>query len=237
MKKLFAMLLALAMLLGAMAMAEAVDVTGTWYCTEFVQGDQSFNPADFGLNIVVTLNEDGTAAMDAGEPSEGTWTMEGDIVTITEQNGLETIMTLTDGNLVIEEDEVKMVLSREAAEGFTPAEAVEAAAAEDFNGAWEAYKASAFGMYVDMSATGQTASLTIEDGNVNLMGTLFGSLAGQTLSMEFADGALKLNINDQGNLELHLLVDGTLRLDMITEAMTAEIYLQPAEAAEEAPAA
>ncbi|MBQ8111233.1 MAG: lipocalin family protein [Clostridia bacterium] len=234
MKKIFAMLLALAMLLGAMAMAEAVDVTGDWYCTEMIQGENSFNPADLGLKIVVTLNEDGTAIMDAGEPVEGTWTIDGDTVTLKEEGAPDTVMTLVDGNLVIEQDSVSMVLSREAAQGFTPAEAIEAAAIEDFNGTWEAYKAGAFGAYVDMSALGGTAGLSIEDGALTVHGTLFSGAEGQTVTVEFVDGALKVSMDDQGDLEICLLEDGTLRMNMINETMTVEIYLRQAE---ETPAA
>jgi len=238
MKKIFAMLLVLAMLLGATAVAVAVDVTGTWYCTEIGEGGNTFNPADFGLNVVVTLNEDGTCTMDAEESTQGTWTIDGDTVTIKEEGAPDTVMTLVDGKLIIDEEEATMVFSREAAGGFTPAEAVEAAAVEDFNGRWEAYKASALDMYVDIATLGQTAGLLIEDGVVTLQGTLFGEGEdeAQTMNLEFVDGMLKADMGDQGTLELYLLEDGTLHMNMVNELMTVELFLQRAEAAEESTA-
>ena len=78
MKKLLSVLLVLAMLLGACALAETVDLTGEWYLTELAMGDTSVDPSALGMNITITLNGDGTAVLvstygDEEETQEGTW--------------------------------------------------------------------------------------------------------------------------------------------------------------------
>ena len=242
MKKIFAMLLALAMLLGAMAMAEATDVTGTWYAVEMIQGDQSINPAEMGLEITMTLNEDGTATMNgAGDPSEGTWTFDGETLTIQEEGADDTVMTYADGNLTMGDDSMTMVFSQEApeAEVFAPAAAVEAAV-EDFAGTWKAEKIGLEGSYYPVSLLGADITATFEDTTITLDGFLFSNTS---IPLEYADGALSVSAADEDSgmamaVQATLLEDGMLELNLDAgETGAFAFYMVPAEAAEEAPAA
>ena len=62
MKKLFAIVIALAMLLSAAALAEAADYTGVWYLNAMEAEGESYSPATFGIEMSIELKEDGTAA-------------------------------------------------------------------------------------------------------------------------------------------------------------------------------
>ncbi len=74
MKKLTAMLLALCMLLAAVpALGEETDFSGSWYC----------RVGEINLGVI-NLNADGTATADmTGATYEGTWSAEGNTVTVT----------------------------------------------------------------------------------------------------------------------------------------------------------
>ena len=120
MKKLLCALLALVMLC-ACAVAETVDVMGTWYLAEVCYDGVSTNPAQLGMETTLTFQADGTVDMDAQwefldrmsevygeqetdlieeEPSaEAHWEMDGDKVVLSyEDKTVE--LTLVDGNLV-----------------------------------------------------------------------------------------------------------------------------------------
>ena len=239
MKKLIAVLLILA-LLGTMAMAEAADVVGTWYAVEVVVEGQTFSPADFGIEVIVTLNEDGTATMDGvGDAAEGTWTIDGDTVTITEKDAEDTVMTLVDGKLTMSTDETTMVFSQEAPEAFVPAAAIEAAL-EDFTGIWKAEQIGLEGQYYSVSLLGADVTATIEDATLTLDGFLFSN---NSFPVEYADGVLSFSKSDdesgeQVDIRATLLEDGMLMVNLDAGEQGAfAFYLVPAEAAEAAPAA
>ena len=238
MKKALAALVILSMLLGAVALAEAADAAGTWYLIEMVEDGQSINPADLGLTITLTLNDDGSAVMDSGEGMEGTWTQDGDSVIVT-IDGDAMDFALADGTLTAAEDDMTMVFSRDTVEGFAPAAVVEATAIEDFNGTWEAYKAGIMGMYIDVEQLGENVSVTIENGVVSLGGSMFeDSEDTQAIEMNFVDGVLSMAVDEEngGSFSFQLLEDGNLVMTMnMDEETSFDFYLAPA-AAEEAAA-
>ena len=115
MKKAFAAFLILSMLLTAVAVAEAADVTGTWYLVEMREGEQSINPADFGMSITMQLNEDGTAILDSSietEPQNGTWSMDGETIVVVDGDGQPMNFVQQDGQLVADEDGHGMIFGR-----------------------------------------------------------------------------------------------------------------------------
>ena len=59
----------------------------TWYLVSLTQEGVTMNPADYGLEISMTLNADGSSAMVAyGEDSVGSWSVEGDVISITDED-------------------------------------------------------------------------------------------------------------------------------------------------------
>ena len=81
MKKILAMILVLCMAAAAVPALAEGEITGTWYMLVVGLTTATFD-----------LNEDGTCSMEAnndGEEikAEGTWTMEGEAVTVTLKNG------------------------------------------------------------------------------------------------------------------------------------------------------
>lgn len=241
MKKAFAALLILSMLLSAVAIAETADVAGVWYMVQMQSGETTINPADYGMEVTLTLAEDGTATMvgmNGGDDSVGTWTISGNIVTVT-IDGDPLDFTLEDGKLSASQDEMAMIFSQEApdVEAFVPAEPVEAAV-EDFAGAWKAVKIGMDGAYYDVAILNADITVTFEDTTITLDGFMFSN---QSLSLQYADGALSFS-GSSGALEMsikaNMLEDGMVALDLAANGQAFTFYLSRAEdAAEEAPAA
>ena len=196
MKKIFALLLTLAMLVGAVALAEAADLTGTWYLNELNLDGVALSPASMGLEMTIVLNEDGTTTATyegegESETGEGTWSVDGDVITITIEDDPYDF-TLVDGNLVSDDEDMGMTFGREKVEGETyePAPAKEDAALEDYAGDWTATKLGFGAMFLDPSLVfGEDSDITaaIEGSTVTLNGYLFFD---ETIETEFADGAL-----------------------------------------------
>ena len=122
MKRLTAVLFAAIMMMTAVftgaAMAdEKEDITGTWYIQSMVQDgvemDASFL-SSMGMSMILTLNEDGTAAMEMSgqEAQEGAWSLEDGIIDF----GTEVPIILEDGKLVMSADGQSIVFSREQPE-------------------------------------------------------------------------------------------------------------------------
>ena len=163
MKKLLCALLALAMLC-ACAVAETVDVTGTWYLNEIKLGEECINPAAMNLEIAFTLNENGAfvdgydwavirsmAGMEEAnpgeEPFEGAWEMRGDSVIVTIEDSAMAFATV-DGGLVFDsaasddgsspEINIRLTFRRERPEAdvFDPGTALTDVTLADFDGTW-----------------------------------------------------------------------------------------------------
>ena len=241
MKKAFAALLILSMLLSAVAIAETADAAGVWYMVQMQSGEMTINPAEYGMEVTLTLAEDGTATM-AGmtgeEDSVGTWTIDGTTVTVT-IDGDPLDFALEDGKLTASQDDMTMIFSQEApdVEAFVPGEPVEAAV-EDFAGAWKAVKIGMDGAYYDVAILNADITVTFEDTTITLDGFMFSN---QSLSLEYADGALSFSGSAETmemSIKASMLADGMVALDLAANGQAFTFYLSRAEeAAEEAPAA
>lgn len=223
MKKLFAMLVVLAMLLSMAAFAEAADLVGTWYLNEIVMGESSMSPATFGMDMTITLNEDGTASGESSledEVSDGTWAIDGTTVTVT-LGGDAQVFEYADGKLTADMGDGMMVFGQEKAEGeaYQPGATV-AAEEADFAGSWTATKVGFDGTYLDWAVLGDQLgdplTATIEGTTLTLSGFLFSE---QSLGMAYADGALIFSAEDPDSemiagITANLLEDGTLMLTM-----------------------
>ena len=216
MKKLLCALLALAMLC-ACAVAETVDVTGTWYLTKSYNEKFDLDCVQMGLDATLTLQPDGTVDMDAQwefmsriwedevgpdettdeePPAEIRWKMDGDKVILTYENNETRELTLVDGNLVEIEEELGTtdVYTREkpVLNYFDPGAPLTDVTLEDFDGTWNAAIVNFAG--VDLTAEELSLEMTVElsggSGTITDSSAVLREPQIYTVTGELADGVL-----------------------------------------------
>ena len=203
MKKLFAILLSLALLLVpalALAEGEVAAPTGDWY------GEAG------GLVLQLTLNPDGTyaAALVGSEQAAktGAWALEDGFIYL-DGALLPQINVL--GDDVLKWTEMDVFLRRELPLIYAPAEPLADAPLDLFAGYWRGQYVGLDGaMLFAQDALGEVVALYIEGQNVALGGDFFGNAI---VEMAYADGALSLSLDGQP-LTLQLQRDGFLRLTL-----------------------
>ena len=242
MKKIVSLLLALC-LMGVMAYAVAeLDLTGTtWYLVSLEQAGIVMNPAAMGLEISMTLNADGTSAMVAyGEDSVGSWSVEGEVVSITDEDGNTQEFTLNEnGELVADMGEGnRMVFSQTAPEA--PAEAAPAAVAaeseEEFFGTFKPVSISAMGMQLPLEMVFGDALpvFTVDAGKVITVSGEGDEAITDEQPYAFEDGVLKLYAAEGDETPVatvQLVEDGTILLVLETEGQTLTIATEKVEVA------
>ena len=243
MKKLLCALLTLA-LLCACAAAETADVTGTWYLNEVQTAALSLNPAMLGMEMTVTLNEDGTASANSNgsEETTGTWEMDGETVNVTIEGDPLAMALDENGNLVATETETGTVLvfGREKAEVeyFDPGTELTDVTMEDFDGKWNATIVNMSGIEMPVSDVGGEITIELSGGN----GTVTESSAGSDeprafeVAGELADGVLTLTESGSdedtpASMTLKLYDSGVMAY---AQGEIGVIYFEKAETAESA---
>ncbi len=224
MKKFVSLLLVLMMACMILPAAAEESFVGTWYLVDIA----GMNPADMGISMFVTLNEDGTifsTLTSDGETvdQEGTWTVEGEQVIITVDDDPQAF-DYVDGNLQTDMGGGTIgTFSREEPSGAKTefAEVNPDAAPEDFNGSWKAAYISAEGKTLNIDAAismgqfGEAPVLTFENGKFTITGDLSTLLGGDAFEMTFDSGVYSYGI-DLGGVSmgffLSLLQDGMLEL-------------------------
>ena len=168
MKKIIALLAACLMIMTMITgftMAAEEDVVGTWYAQSMEQDGQKVDAsilASLGMDIVITLDEDGTATMKmAGQEMTGTWS-DGTIVF----NDSPTQFELVDGQMKMGMNGAELILGKEPPEAMDVnlAPAVENPELSDFNGTWNAAAYVTMGMPLPLNMMGTELSLDIKDG-------------------------------------------------------------------------
>lgn len=177
MKKLLSVLLALAMLLGCVALAEGVDYTGVWVLTGAESMGMQMGPstlAAVGLDMTMTLNADGTMVVSTmGVEEAGTWAPTDSGIAMTDEE--ETIhVPYQDGVLMIEDQGTLLMFTREGAAPAV-AEAAGYAAlagvpAEAFEGQWLMSSISMMGMDLPADQLGMYMALVLVEG-AGIVGT------------------------------------------------------------------
>lgn len=184
MRKLTAMLLALALLLtAACASASEEDVTGTWVMDSLVMGQAEIAPFMVGMDYTIRLNGDGTwsaaftIADEAGE-WRGTWTCaDGRYTLTTDAADAETmVLVLEDGRLKNEDELGTMTFVREEEARAVPAapNPVSAENEEAFLGTWQVSAVNLFGLYLQLDALADALdipgdmTLTVTPGRISV---------------------------------------------------------------------
>jgi len=185
------------------------DITGEWYVQTMRQDGMDINGSllsGMGMNIVLTINEDGTASMTmSGQegPQEGTWTLEGN----TGKLAFATELTFT-----VEGDTLEVTQPSEGQEppvivfGRTPAEAdlgpgpaVEGAQLSDFNGNWNATSVMTFGFPLPLGAMGGEITMTLDEGKAAVH-VVAKDLENGGAVKETSDNEFTAEMTDEGTL-------------------------------------
>lgn len=204
-----ALVVTLAMLCAGALALEPGDVLGAWYLNGMEAEGFSVSPSALGMDITLVLNEDNTAAMQmpGQEDAAGTWAIaDGQLVVTVDGDGLA--LSLVDGDLVAEEDGMKMIFGKEKVDA-EPVEASPArtdAALADFNGTWNAHLAVIEGMELPIDALGLEFGLVIEDGKATL--SAFG--VSDSMEGDVSGGVLTVSADGETTMTFTLHEDGTV---------------------------
>lgn len=225
---LLAMVLALTMLAGAVA--ETVDVTGTWSTTLM------------GMNVTFVINADGTYTLDiAGlESVDGTWEYQDDgNLLLDKGTDEEAVAVVGDETLSVTESGMVMDFVRgEAGLAETTDFTMRAdATLEELQGEWSMTSIVMMGFEMSAELADTTAAVGVQDSNVvfhDLMGDT--SLEGVLVPLEFSEGALRMELQDETSTQvwtIGLLADGrlnfTMNVDGLEIAMLMEKVVEVAE--------
>ena len=238
MKKLLAVALALA-LLCAVALAETAEVVGEWYLIEARFGDTVLPTAALGMEMTLTFNEDGTGAMlspteEGDRSAELAWKLVDEGIEMTVQtldeegNAKEetAVVTLEDGQLLMNEEGGSLVFSRDAAEAPALPAPVAAESEEAFLGVWNMSTVNMNGIPLPAATFGMEGTLTVEVGKA-VMGD---SEEADEYATEFVDGILKLS-REEETLNLELYDDGSVGIteQLDEETTMAVLFVKAAE--------
>lgn len=221
MKKIIAVLSAVIILtvtaFAGLTMAEEADLTGEWNLQSMNQGGMEMNASLLsllGMDMVLVLNEDGTATMTmmGGEEGVGTWTES--TITINED---EVPYRLEDGLLVMEKDDEKMVFGREGGSNSSLAPAVTVTDPAEFDGTWTAETYVAMGIALPLQDIGVQISLTIADGKA--------AVSEAVLDLE-NEGEVSDSM--EAEFDAVLQEDGTLYIDFAGQDILGQLELEAA---------
>ena len=238
MKKLISLVLILCMACMLIPALADGDAAGVWYVKTMKQGEQEMDMASVGMTFTLTLNADGTCAFDmAGDVSEGTWSQEGDTVTIT-IDGDPASGTMADGLITLSQGSVEMVFSQEAPAALpTSGDIIAAESEEAFFGTWQLASLDMMGQTipVDMlSSLGMDVqvTMTIEAGKATMAVGFNGQSQEATMTTSLQDGKLSL-VEGSSALSVALTESGNLAFELPMGETTFKVVLTPAAAAEE----
>ena len=231
MKKIVSLLLALMMACTLIFAAAAEEtVTGIWYLNEVQMEGLSLNPATLGVEMTITLNEDGTCVSETIQDEEteetlGTWEM-GDGVVIVAMEGEEepSEFAVEDGQLSADLGGVIGIFGREAPEALVAPEIVPAENEDAFLGIWTLSSIGIGDTIFPAAAMGMETTMTIAAGKV----TLISGDEPDEYTSEFADGALKATNPEGEEMALSLTDAGSVAITYELDEETAMIlYFEP----------
>ena len=249
MKKLISLLLILCMACMLIPAVAEEALTGEWYLKSMKMGEQEYDATVLGVNVVMALGEDGSAAMttpDSPDPVTGTWTLDGDQFTLNIEGEDPVSGTVTAEAIALEQEGQIMIFTREAPVAITVADAKAADSAEDFYGTYTIAYVDMEDRLMDMSGMGYTTGLVIGEGTFEILPTNDEDMMALTLGMfaltptDLEDGVLKLTSatspeNVDGRIEL--LEDGMIKITTKNNSNQSSLVFYFIPAAAEEPAA
>ena len=212
---------------------------GDWYLSAVEAEGISMTPAGMGLDMKVTLYEDGSVLITRTKEAnrKGVWVSRGDKVEVNAE-GDRMIFRIQGETLTFldEEKGLLMIFGREQAassQGTQERQAAGSASpvrtdavAEDFDGEWKPVEAEVMGRLMEAEPLGFTRRITIRQGEAWLSAYEGGA---ETPAAESAweDGGLRLktDVEGEGEILLHLHEDS--RISYVTEDQIT-IYLERA---------
>ena len=157
MKKLISLFLILCLACMLIPAVAEEALTGEWYLKSMKMGEQEYDAAAMGVNIVMTLDEDGTATMtmpDSPDPVTGTWTLDGDQFTLSIADEAPVTGTVTAEAIELEQEGQIMIFTKEAPAAIVVADAKAAESVEDFYGTYSIAYVDMEDRLMDMSSLG-----------------------------------------------------------------------------------
>lgn len=223
---LLAMVLALTMMVGAIA--EQVDVIGTWSTTLL------------GMDTQMTINEDGTYTLEiVGLSSEdGVWEYQedGNLLLDKGTDG-EVVATVGADTLNVSMGGMALQFTRGEASGVDALAIRTDATMEELQGEWTMTEIGVMGMVLSAEMAETTASVGVTE-NVVIIHDLMGdtSLDSIPLELEFSEGALRIDLSDDTSSQtwiVGIMEDGrlnfTINVDGVEMAMLMEKVVGTAE--------
>lgn len=248
MKKILALMVTIVMLFSVAAFAEGTNpVIGDWYLSQVIMSGTAYsNVSQIGLDMVMTLNEDGTGTltMNTETPSACAWktTETGGYVFMEEKTQQEIQLKIDDKTLILGNDNQNCyIFTREKSEGVDFAQVITAEDKAAFNGSYaltyvsgDGYTLTVENAMADLAAIGvANTGIEINDGTVKL----FGQEAREFVFNE--DGTLTLD-NEDGleltNVKIFKLADDGLAINWLGLTFYAGQVEATAAAPAEAPA-
>ena len=239
MNKLVAFVLGLALILAAVqpAIAETVDLTGTWVLERILIGGLELSPLAFGVSGALELKEDGNFVLSAtvldsettGADTEdviGSWALEENTLVLTSREDGAAITgcySPEDRRLSITDEMFTMVMARESeAVLLAPAAQpvpVAAESEEAFFGTWRVCATDFNGIYIPIPDSDGNETLILDSGTCTMIykDPYTGESRERPLTTRFQDGGLGL-YNYEYSYDkttpgtLRLMDDGTLCL-------------------------
>ncbi len=246
MKKLMSLMLALCMALSLVpAVAEGTDVTGAWYAAKLGDGETMVDISMLGTQMILTLNADGTATMDAsGEDVQtGAWEGTAEAITVTFEDQPIT-GAVANGELTLSAEGQVIIFNREAPAPIEFAQEKSDAVLEDFNGVYTLTWLQNGESYISAEAAALAGvvlpNLTIENGKISLgeseedssgIIAILNLFLSQTL--ELKDGRLIGSLSLEGvetssGIDITLLQDGMIWVELLNgEESMFNLYFSP----------
>lgn len=202
------------------------DVIGEWILTGVEVAGTTFPLSVLGIEMTMTLNADGSVYASGSlegedETSSGTWTRDGDAVTIA-LDGEPEVFIIEDSTLVAEMDGTKMIFSR--ADGEQPDSgdgSLNDAVLTDFIGTWSAYEIEMMGIKLPMETYGVEMTFAFDGKTVSLSSDSTGD-SGETTLFYMEGSTLVL----EGNTYVRLHADGTMSISASVEEIDAVFWLK-----------
>lgn len=113
MKKTLAIALVILMVASLFVACGEASAAGSYTCTSMTTEGMTLDPSALGLEVTLTLNEDGTGAMSFGTESisELTWKQNGNSIDLTVDGETETA-TLDGDTITLSEDGAELVFTK-----------------------------------------------------------------------------------------------------------------------------